>query len=89
MSGNETYVNIEYEASEDRDLQNVAIVIPVVGSREPPQVTEIEGDYKYDAHAGRLTWEIDLVDESNRNGSMEFILPTQVLPYHILCTLFN
>lgn len=65
----------------------MAIVIPVVGTREPPHVTEIEGDYKFDARTGALTWEIDLVDESNRNGSMEFVLPNEVL-YRILRSIF-
>lgn len=46
MSGGETYVNIEYEASELFDLQNVVISIPLPALREPPSVRQIDGEWK-------------------------------------------
>ena len=47
VSGNETYVNIEYEASEMFDLHNVAISIPLPALREAPSVRQIDGEWKY------------------------------------------
>lgn len=41
VSGNDTYVNIEYEASYMFDLQNVVIFIPLTIIREAPAVTQI------------------------------------------------
>lgn len=33
---------------------------------------QIDGDSAYDARRGTLTWSIDLLDESNKTGSLEF-----------------
>mmetsp|Transcript_9258 Transcript_9258/g.33941 ORF Transcript_9258/g.33941 Transcript_9258/m.33941 type:complete len:511 (+) Transcript_9258:234-1766(+) len=77
VSGGETYVNIEYEAQENRDLHNVLISIPVPAGREPPTVNQIDGDYRFNARAGTMEWEIQLIDQTNLNGSMEFVLPMQ------------
>ncbi|KAL4598195.1 hypothetical protein ACB092_11G042700 [Castanea dentata] len=38
VSGNETYVSIEYEASSLFDLRNVVIAVPLPALREPPSV---------------------------------------------------
>jgi hypothetical protein len=46
VSGNETYVNIEYEASEIFDLHNVIISIPLPALREAPSVKQIDGEWK-------------------------------------------
>ncbi|KAJ6794971.1 coatomer subunit delta-2 [Iris pallida] len=46
VSGSETYVNIEYEAFELFDLQNVLISIPLPASREPPSVRQIDGEWR-------------------------------------------
>lgn len=46
VSGNETYVNIEYEASEMFDLHNVVISIPLPALREAPSVRQIDGEWK-------------------------------------------
>lgn len=73
VSGSDTYVNIEYEASEAFDLQNLTIVIPIPGS-SPPQVNSCDGDYQLDSRNQCLVWQNELVDDSNRNGSMEFVL---------------
>jgi hypothetical protein len=73
VSGSDTYVNIEYEASDAFDLQNLQIVIPIPGN-EPPQVNSCDGDYELDHRNQCLVWQNELVDDSNRNGSMEFVL---------------
>ncbi|OEL22466.1 Coatomer subunit delta-1 [Dichanthelium oligosanthes] len=75
VSGNETYVNIEYEASEMFDLHNVVISIPLPALREAPSVKQIDGDWKFDSRNSVLEWSILLIDQSNRSGSMEFVVP--------------
>ncbi|KAG6514029.1 hypothetical protein ZIOFF_024368 [Zingiber officinale] len=75
VSGGETYVNIEYEASEMFDLQHVIISIPLPALREPPSVRQIDGEWKYDSKNSTLDWSILLIDPSNRSGSMEFVVP--------------
>ncbi|KAJ3669140.1 hypothetical protein LUZ60_011090 [Juncus effusus] len=75
VSGNETYVNIEYEASDLFDLQNVVITVPLPALRDPPNVNQIDGEWRYDARNSALEWSIMLIDQSNRSGSMEFVVP--------------
>ncbi|AQK40431.1 Coatomer subunit delta [Zea mays] len=75
VSGNETYVNIEYEASEMFDLHNVVISIPLPAVREAPSVRQIDGEWKLDSRNSVLEWSILLIDQSNRSGSMEFVVP--------------
>jgi len=75
VSGNETYVNIEYEASEIFDLHNIVISIPLPALREAPSVRQIDGEWKYDSRNSVLEWSIFLIDQSNRSGSMEFAVP--------------
>lgn len=75
VSGNETHVNIEYEASEMFDLHNVVICIPLLALREAPSVRQIDGEWKYDSRSSVLEWSIILIDQSNRSGSMEFAVP--------------
>ncbi|KAK8449915.1 hypothetical protein SEVIR_7G286100v4 [Setaria viridis] len=75
VSGNETYVNIEYEASEMFDLHNVVISIPLPALREAPSVKQIDGEWKFDSRNSVLEWSILLIDQSNRSGSMEFVVP--------------
>jgi coatomer subunit delta len=40
-SGGESYVNIEYEATADFDLQNVAIAIPLPALSQAPRVNQV------------------------------------------------
>ncbi|KAG2615268.1 coatomer subunit delta-1-like [Panicum virgatum] len=75
VSGNETYVNIEYDASEIFDLHNVIISIPLPALREAPSVRQIDGEWKFDSRNSVLEWSILLIDQSNRSGSMEFVVP--------------
>ncbi|PIN27059.1 Medium subunit of clathrin adaptor complex [Handroanthus impetiginosus] len=75
VSGNETYVNLEYEAPSMFDLQNVVISIPLPALREAPRVQQIDGEWRYDSRKSILEWSIVLIDNSNRSGSMEFVIP--------------
>ncbi|KAH9324377.1 hypothetical protein KI387_004555, partial [Taxus chinensis] len=75
ISGGETYVNIEYEASKMFDLQNVVISIPLPALRDPPTVNQVDGDWRFDSRRSVLEWTILLIDNSNSSGSMEFVVP--------------
>ncbi|KAL0709205.1 hypothetical protein Bca4012_016183 [Brassica carinata] len=72
VSGNETYVSIEYEASSMFDLTNVIISVPL---RDAPIVKQCDGNWRYDSRNSVLEWSILLIDNSNRSGSMEFVVP--------------
>ncbi|MED6133415.1 hypothetical protein PIB30_028073 [Stylosanthes scabra] len=74
-SGNETYVSIEYEASSMFELRNVVISVPLPALREAPTVNQIDGEWRYDSRNSILEWSILLIDNSNRSGSMEFVVP--------------
>ncbi|OVA11079.1 Clathrin adaptor [Macleaya cordata] len=75
VSGNETYVSIEYEASTMFDLRNVIISVPLPALREAPSVRQVDGEWRYDSRSSILEWSILLIDNSNRSGSMEFVVP--------------
>jgi coatomer subunit delta len=38
------------------------------------------GDWKYDARKSQLVWTIDLVDDTNRTGSAEFVVAAAADP---------
>ncbi|KAK6947193.1 Mu homology domain [Dillenia turbinata] len=75
VSGNETYVSIEYEASSMFDLRNVVISVPLPALRDAPNVRQIDGEWRFDSRNSILEWSILLIDNSNRSGSMEFVVP--------------
>ncbi|XP_031375819.1 coatomer subunit delta-like, partial [Punica granatum] len=75
VSGNETYVSIEYEAPSMFDLRNVVISVPLPPLREAPNVRQIDGEWRYNSRNSILEWSILLIDNSNRSGSMEFVVP--------------
>ncbi|XP_074285200.1 coatomer subunit delta-like [Silene latifolia] len=75
VSGSDTYVSIEYEASSMFDLQNVVISVPLPALRDAPNVTQAEGEWRYDSRNSILEWSIVLIDNSNRSGAMEFVVP--------------
>ncbi|EFN51137.1 hypothetical protein CHLNCDRAFT_141341 [Chlorella variabilis] len=75
ISGGESYVNIEYESTVPFDLQNVHIYIPLPSSAQTPQVNQIDGDWRYDMRKSCLVWSIELIDNTNRTGSAEFVVP--------------
>ena len=35
----------------------------------------MDGDTQYDGRKSQLLWSIDLLDDSNRTGSLEFVVP--------------
>ncbi|KAI3936033.1 hypothetical protein MKX01_021463 [Papaver californicum] len=75
VSGNETYVSLEYEASSMFDLRNVVISVPLPALREAPSVRQVDGEWRFDSRSSVLEWSILLIDSSNRSGSMEFVVP--------------
>ena len=67
-------VSIEYSM----DLPNVAlhdvkITVPL-GTTDSPKITSIDGNYKHNSSNGEMVWEIDVIDNSNRSGSLEFTI---------------
>eukprot|EP01023_Acetabularia_acetabulum_P040944 TRINITY_DN3978_c1_g2_i1.p2 TRINITY_DN3978_c1_g2~~TRINITY_DN3978_c1_g2_i1.p2 ORF type:complete len:258 (+),score=46.30 TRINITY_DN3978_c1_g2_i1:1-774(+) len=72
VSGSDSYVNIEYESGVDYDLHNVVIGIPCMMS---PTVNQIDGDWRFDSRQHMVLWTVDLIDNTNRSGSMEFVVP--------------
>ena len=34
-----------------------------------------DGEYKHDSKKNTLTWSLPVIDNSNKNGSMEFTIP--------------
>jgi len=74
-SGAESYVNIEYEAIEGLDLQTVVIAIPLPALSHAPRVSQVDGDWRYDPRRSVMLWTIDLIDDQNRSGSLEFVVP--------------
>lgn len=76
LSGRETYVSVEYEKTADMDLQKFSLAIPLPSLREAPQVNHVDGSYRFDQRQRVLLWEVDIIDDSNRNGSIELIVPS-------------
>lgn len=66
-------VSIEYnvDSSCAIDLHDVKIKIPL-GTSESVHVVSIDGNYKHSSLNNELVWEIDLIDQSNSTGSLEF-----------------
>jgi len=70
IAGSGCTVNLEYElVKPGMELTNVTISIPVPGQ---PQVTQVDGTHHFNNREKLLEWVIDLVDDSNANGSLEF-----------------
>jgi hypothetical protein len=38
-------------------------------------VLQVDGDWRYDSRRCALIWSIDLIDNTNRSGSLEFVVP--------------
>ena len=41
----------------------------------PDLAAQVEGDFHYDSRKAQLLWSIELVDDTNRTGQLEFSLP--------------
>ncbi|KIY98750.1 Coatomer subunit delta-1 [Monoraphidium neglectum] len=74
-AGSETYVNIEYESGAPFDLQRVVIAIPLPHMSHAPAVNQCDGEWRYDSRRGALLWSIELIDDTNRSGSLEMVVP--------------
>jgi hypothetical protein len=59
-------VNIEYSLNGDRELHDVAVIIPL-GTAEPPHIENIDGNSHHDARYGS-NWEIKNVESERRGG---------------------
>ena len=70
-AGDESQVNIEYELGSNKELRDVVITIPV-GSGNQPTVSQCDGEFVYNARSQSVEWRLALIDESNRQGSLEF-----------------
>lgn len=69
-------VNIEYELqSDDLELADVCVSIPVPSGVGAPNISEADGDYKHDSRKNILEWTLPVVDRTNKTGSMEFSIP--------------
>ncbi len=41
---------------------------------------QVDGDYHYDSRKQTLLWTVDLIDDSNRQGAMEFVISSAANP---------
>lgn len=53
------------------ELHDVRISIPL-GSSAVPEIAAIDGSHRHLTQEGTLLWTMDLLDQSNRTGSLEF-----------------
>lgn len=68
-----TIVTMQYELkNESLVLGDVRITIPIIGSA--PVVGDVTGNYEFDVKKHVLIWKLDLIEESNSTGSMEFTI---------------
>eukprot|EP00736_Rhodelphis_marinus_P000398 Rmarinus@m.10365 len=93
-SGSESQVNLEYELQrDDMRLQDVEIRIPLPGCRTQPSVSNVDGDLRFDSREECAIWAIDIVDKTNKNGSVEFTVPAineaDFFPVEVNFTSFN
>lgn len=66
-------VSIEYSVEVEIDLHNVQIVIPL-GTSDSPQILNADGNVQHVSSNQELRWTIDMIDSSNKSGSMEFTI---------------
>ena len=52
-----------------------------------PTVNSCDGDWRHDPLNGCLLWTVDLVDDSNRSGSMEVIVESAPAASFFPCTV--
>ncbi|KAJ3101610.1 Coatomer subunit delta [Physocladia obscura] len=73
-SGNGTCdVNIEYDLQTDRiDLRDVTISVPYPGTADPVIQSADGQSYKIQRQTRTIDWQLPLIDQSNRNGMLEF-----------------
>lgn len=66
-------VSIEYSVEVDIDLHNVQIIIPL-GTSDSPRIVNADGNYRHVSQNNELHWTIDMIDDSNKSGSLEFTI---------------
>ncbi|KAF3563966.1 hypothetical protein DY000_02019762 [Brassica cretica] len=71
-NNNIRHVTISYEASSMFDDLTSAVISPPLPAA--PMATRCDGHYSYDPMNSTLEWFL-LLDNSNRSGSMEFVVP--------------
>lgn len=69
--GDSINVNIEYTLQRNIELHNVQITIPL-GTAAAPQIVSIDGTHSHNANAEAMTWDLPMVDSSNKTGTLEF-----------------
>ena len=63
-----------------RYLSNVFISIPL-GTNAPPNVISCDsGNYRHNRTNEELVWEIELIDDGNKSGALEFNVPIRDAP---------
>lgn len=79
--GAEMNVNVEYTVEKEGcDLSNVFISIPL-GTNAPPNVISCDsGNYRHNRTNEELVWEIELIDDGNKSGALEFNVPIRDAP---------
>lgn len=66
-------VSIEYELQKIHlELKNVVITVPLPSNIQVPIVKQCDGDYQYEKYKNLLAWRIEMIDQSNSTGSLEF-----------------
>lgn len=53
------------------ELHDVRISIPV-GTSSPPEIVAVDGSHRFNGQEATLLWTMDLLDQSNKTGSLEF-----------------
>ena len=66
----ETVVSCEYTMDQP-DLELVDVIVRIPCS-QPPNVTSVNGDWRYDKQTKQLLWQIGNVTQDNSSGSIEF-----------------
>eukprot|EP01118_Nematostelium_gracile_P008628 TRINITY_DN2860_c0_g1_i1.p1 TRINITY_DN2860_c0_g1~~TRINITY_DN2860_c0_g1_i1.p1 ORF type:complete len:503 (-),score=137.22 TRINITY_DN2860_c0_g1_i1:26-1534(-) len=82
---NQTTVPVEYSKRVDFELEDVQISIPMNSN---PQVNTDQGSSRYDSKEGVLHWTLPLIDQDNRDGTLEFTVfnkapPTAFFPVNV------
>jgi len=70
VSGSSATVNLEYESTSSLALSSLRVVVPCPSEASVSDVSE--GDARYLARNETVEWRVELVDDSNRSGSIEF-----------------
>lgn len=81
-------VNLEYtlEREDSMALKQVNILMPL-GTLDPPEILNIDGEYRHNPREGTLLWHLDSITSENATGSLEFSIRSQdvdaFFPIHV------